>query len=141
MVVTNQSGIGRGYFDENTYAKLTQWMCDRFAEQGTTISRVYHCPYHPVDGIGEYRCDHPWRKPKPGMLLQAIADLRLDPSLCAIVGDEMSDMEAGVAAGIGVRVLLGVRDSAKGGLTHKTAADLGEVLTLLRFHFLSAAGR
>jgi D-glycero-D-manno-heptose 1,7-bisphosphate phosphatase len=107
VVVTNQSGIGRGYFDENAYTELTRWMCDRFAEQGTIISRVYHCPYHPLEGIGEYRCNHPWRKPNPGMLLQAIVDLRLDPSLCAIVGDKSSDMEAGAAAGIGVRVLLG----------------------------------
>lgn len=139
VVVTNQSGIGRGYFDEKAYAKLTHWMCDRFAEQGTTISRVYHCPYHPVDGIGEYRCDHAWRKPKPGMLLQALADLRLDPALCAIVGDQMSDIEAGATAGIGVRVLLGVRHSAKGKFTHKVAADLREVLALLRFYFSSPA--
>jgi D-glycero-D-manno-heptose 1,7-bisphosphate phosphatase len=139
VVATNQSGIGRGYFDENAYEKLTRWMCDRFAEQGATISRVYHCPYHPLDGIGEYRCDHPWRKPKPGMLLQAIADLQLDPSQCALVGDKMSDMEAGAAAGIAVRVLVGAMDSQKRELTHKVAADLGEVLAFLRFHFLSAA--
>ena len=141
VVATNQSGIGRGYFDEAAYTKLTRWMCDRFAEQGTSISRVYHCPYHPLDGIVEYRCDHPWRKPKPGMLLQAIADLQLDASQCALVGDKMSDMEAGAAAGIGMRVLLGARDSAKGELAHKVAADLGEVLTFLRFHFLSAVER
>ena len=58
VVVTNQSGIGRGYFDENTYAGLTRWMCDRFEAERTAITRVYHCPYHPVDGINEYRCDH-----------------------------------------------------------------------------------
>jgi HAD superfamily hydrolase (TIGR01662 family) len=54
VVVTNQSGIGRGYFDENAFANLTRWMCDRFAAERTAIVRVYHCPYHPVDGIGEY---------------------------------------------------------------------------------------
>ena len=62
VVVTNQSGIGRGYFDERAYADLTRWMCDRFEAEGTAIARVYHCPYHPQDGIGEYRCDHPWRE-------------------------------------------------------------------------------
>jgi D-glycero-D-manno-heptose 1,7-bisphosphate phosphatase len=46
-------------------------MCERFEAERTAITRVYHCPYHPLDGIGEYRRDHPWRKPKPGMLLQA----------------------------------------------------------------------
>jgi len=90
VVVTNQSGIGRGYFDENAYADLTRWMCNRFEAEHTAITRVYHCPYHPVDGIDEYRCDRPWRKPKPGMLLQAISDLALDPARCAILGDRMS---------------------------------------------------
>jgi D-glycero-D-manno-heptose 1,7-bisphosphate phosphatase len=71
VVIPNQSGIGRGYFDENAYVDLTRWMCERFEAERTAITRVYHCPYHPLDGIGEYRRDHPWRKPKPGMLLQA----------------------------------------------------------------------
>ena len=44
VVITNQSGIGRGYFDENTYADLTRWMCDRFEAERTAITRVYHCP-------------------------------------------------------------------------------------------------
>ena len=92
IVVTNQSGIGRGYFDERTYADLTQWMCGRFADEGAAIARVYHCPYHPVDGIGEFRRDHPWRKPNPGMILQAASDLALDLARSAIVGDKMSDM-------------------------------------------------
>ena len=70
VVVSNQSGIGRGYFDEKAHADLTRWMCDRFEAEGAAIARVYHCPYHPR-GIGEYRRDHPWRKPKPGMILQA----------------------------------------------------------------------
>jgi hypothetical protein len=48
VVVTNQSGIGRGYFDENAYAALMQWMCDRFEAEGTAITRTYHCPYHPL---------------------------------------------------------------------------------------------
>ena len=48
VVVTNQSGIGRGYFDESAYADLTRWMCDRFAAERAAIARVYHCPYHPM---------------------------------------------------------------------------------------------
>jgi D-glycero-D-manno-heptose 1,7-bisphosphate phosphatase len=61
VVVTNQSGIGRGPFGENAYADLTRWMCGRFAAEGAAIARVY-CPYHPRHGVGAYRCDHPWRK-------------------------------------------------------------------------------
>jgi D-glycero-D-manno-heptose 1,7-bisphosphate phosphatase len=141
VVVTNQSGIGRGYFDERAYAELTRWMCGRFAAENVAIARVYHCPYHPVHGIGEYRRDHPWRKPNPGMILQAIADLALDPARCVIVGDQMIDIEAGAAAGLGLRILLAVRSSkrAEGALDHEVVADLGETLELLRSRFASTA--
>src|SRR6266545_2625213 len=116
VVVTNQSGIGRGYFDQNAYSELTRWMCDRFEAQGTAIARVYHCPHHPVDGVGEYRCDHPWRKPKP------------------VLGDKISDMEAGAAAGIGLCILIGTRPGP-GEPAHEVAADLAEALALLRSRF------
>jgi D-glycero-D-manno-heptose 1,7-bisphosphate phosphatase len=116
LSLTNQFGIGRGYFDENAHVDLTRRMCDRFEAERTAITRVYHCPYNPLDAIGEYRCDHPWRKPKPGMLLQAASDLELDPARCAILGDKMSDMEAGAAARVGLRVLIGPRDAKMGGL-------------------------
>ena len=92
------------------------------------IARVYHCPYHPLHGIGEYRRDHPWRKPKPGMILQAISDLALDPAQCPILGDKISDMEAGVAAGLGLRILLDARaDRGRNHvLGHEVVANLGE---------------
>jgi D-glycero-D-manno-heptose 1,7-bisphosphate phosphatase len=135
VVVSNQSGIGRGYFDQKAYAELTRWMCDRFAAEGASIARVYHCPYHPLDGIGGYRCDHPWRKPNPGMLLQAASDLGLDPPRCAIIGDKMSDMEAGAAAGIGLRILLGPREDKEAEPAHVVVADLGEALALVRARF------
>ena len=134
VVVSNQSGIGRGYFDEKAHADLTRWMCDRFEAEGAAIARVYHCPYHPLHGIGEYRRDHPWRKPKPGMILLAISDLALDPAQCPIVGDKMSDIEAGAAAGLGLRILLDARaDRGRNHvLGHEVVADLGEAL---RFAF------
>jgi D-glycero-D-manno-heptose 1,7-bisphosphate phosphatase len=140
VVVTNQSGIGRGYFDENAYAELTRWMCDRFAAEQAAITRVYHCPYHPLHGIGEYRCDHPWRKPNPGMILQATLDLGLYPIHCAILGDEMSDIEAGAAAGIGLRILVGPRHArvGEGMPSYEVVGDLGEALELLRSCFASA---
>lgn len=139
VVTTNQSGIGRGYFDQSTYAALTRWMCDRFEAEGTAISRVYHCPHHPVEGVGEYRRDHPWRKPNPGMLLQAVSDLGLDPVHCAIVGDKMSDMEAGAVAGIGLRILIGSRELKKREPACEVVADLRQALALLRSRFAPAA--
>jgi D-glycero-D-manno-heptose 1,7-bisphosphate phosphatase len=141
VVVTNQSGIGRGYFDENAYADLTRWMCARFAAENAAIERVYHCPFHPVHGLGEYRCDHPWRKPNPGMILQAASDLGLDLARSVLVGDQMSDVEAGAAAGVGLRILLGLR-TARGDAVppHAIVADLDEALTLLRARFAPVAG-
>ena len=115
IVVSNQSGIGRGYFDEKAHADLTRWMCNRFEAERAAIARVYHCPYHPLHGIGEYRREHPWRKPNPGMILQAIFDFRLDPARCALVGDNMSDVEAGAAAGLGLRILVASRPCQNGG--------------------------
>jgi D-glycero-D-manno-heptose 1,7-bisphosphate phosphatase len=138
VVITNQSGIGRGHFDEKAYANLTRWMCDRFEAEGTAISRVYHCPHHPLHGIGEYRCDHFWRKPKPGMLLQAASELGLDLARSVMLGDKISDMEAGAAAGIGLRILIGARDPKTAAPHYEVAADLGQALALLRCRFAPA---
>jgi D-glycero-D-manno-heptose 1,7-bisphosphate phosphatase len=140
VVVSNQSGIGRGYFDEKTYQELTRWMCMRFEAERAPIARVYHCPYHPVHGIGAYRCDHPWRKPNPGMILQAVSDLGLDPAGCVILGDKPSDIEAGAAAGIGLRILLARHpdETRAGAPPHETVADLDEALALLRSRFAPA---
>ncbi|MDX9741454.1 MAG: D-glycero-beta-D-manno-heptose 1,7-bisphosphate 7-phosphatase [Gammaproteobacteria bacterium] len=105
VVVTNQSGIGRGYYSEADFQALTAWMQDRFAGEGATIAAVYHCPYHPAAGVGEYRKDSFDRKPKPGMLLRAAEDLGLDLSASLMVGDRISDMQAASAAGVGCRIL------------------------------------
>jgi D-glycero-D-manno-heptose 1,7-bisphosphate phosphatase len=137
VVVTNQSGIGRGYFDEGAYAELTRWMCERFAAERAAIARVYHCPYHPQHGLGAYHRDHPWRKPNPGMILQAASDFGLDLAGSAIIGDTRSDIEAGAAAGIGLRILVVSRQSqdGDGGPSHQVVADLAQALALLRSRF------
>jgi len=140
VVITNQSGIGRSYFDECAYEDLTRWMCERFEAEHTAIARVYHCPYHPLHGIGEYRRDHPWRKPNPGMILQAVSDLDLDPVQSAILGDKMSDIEAGAAAGIALRILVASHDAkeSEGAPSHEVVANLSEALVLLRSRFALA---
>jgi len=135
VVVSNQSGIGRGYFDESTYTELTRWMCGRFDAENAPLARVYHCPYHPVHGLGKYRVDHPWRKPRPGMILQAACDLDLDLGRSAIVGDSVSDIEAAAAAGIALRIRLGSPQAGGGGASHEVAANLADALVLLRSRF------
>lgn len=106
VVVTNQAGIARGYYTEAAFLELTAWMVDRFIEQGVEIARVYYCPYHPVHGLGPYKYDSPDRKPRPGMILRAADDFALDLTASVLVGDKMSDIEAGRAAGVGTMILL-----------------------------------
>jgi D-glycero-D-manno-heptose 1,7-bisphosphate phosphatase len=100
VVITNQAGIARGYYSEADYQRLTDWMLGEFRARGITIDRVYHCPYHPTEGIGAYRRDSFHRKPNPGMILDARDALGLDLSRSVLVGDKDSDIEAGRAAGV-----------------------------------------
>jgi D-glycero-D-manno-heptose 1,7-bisphosphate phosphatase len=112
VIATNQSGIGRGLFSETDYAALMDWMRGEFARSGVTIAGTYHCPDHPTEGIGGYRRDNPWRKPAPGMILQAAADLSLDLAQSWSVGDRARDDAAARAAGIGTLVRYDARAPA-----------------------------
>ena len=105
FVVTNQSGIGRGYYSEEEFQTLTAWMLRRFEEEGVRITGVYHCPHSP-----ESNCD--CRKPAPGMFMNAFRDYDIDPAQSWMVGDKPGDMEAAAAAGIPNRVLIGGADCA-----------------------------
>jgi D-glycero-D-manno-heptose 1,7-bisphosphate phosphatase len=107
VVVTNQAGIGRGYYSEEDFHALTAWMKARFTEHGAHIDAVYFCPFHPEHGIGEYRRESDYRKPAPGMLMQAGHDLDIDFQKSLFVGDKLSDMVAGRAAGVGNLLHLG----------------------------------
>jgi D-glycero-D-manno-heptose 1,7-bisphosphate phosphatase len=106
VIITNQAGIGRGYYSEEDYYRLTSWMLNEFRMHDIQIDGVYHCPHHPVHGIGRYRrvCD--CRKPAPGMILRAAEELSLDLRRSILVGDKASDIEAGRAAGVGCCILL-----------------------------------
>lgn len=99
-VVTNQAGIGRGLYTEAQFQELMRRMRGALGEQGAVLDAVYHSPFHPEHGLGEYRRDTPCRKPAPGMLLQAAAEHGLDVGRSVMVGDRCSDMAAGAAAGV-----------------------------------------
>ena len=109
-VVTNQAGIGRGYYSEKDFEYLTAWMCERFESEGVLISKVYHSPYHPTAGIGKYKKDHISRKPKPGMILEAINDLNIDAKNSIMIGDKATDIQAAIAADLGVKIYFGEAD-------------------------------
>jgi D-glycero-D-manno-heptose 1,7-bisphosphate phosphatase len=105
IVITNQAGIARGYYTEEQYHELSDWMCQQFSEASAPISKVYFSPYHPVAGLGKYLKDDFSRKPKPGMIIQAQKDLSLDLSCSILIGDKVSDIKAGTSAGVGANLL------------------------------------
>lgn len=101
VVVTNQSGVARGYYGEAEVEALHGWMTAEMAAQGARIDRFYHCPFHAEAVVEAYRVDdHPDRKPNPGMLRRAIAELGLDPGRSFMIGDQISDVVAGARAGV-----------------------------------------
>ena len=112
IIVTNQAGIGRGLYKEEAFWKLTSWMEEQFINQNAPIEKVYHCPFHPEYGIGEYRQNSIDRKPNPGMILRARDELGIDLANSVMIGDKESDMLAAAAAGIGKKVLLAKNDGA-----------------------------
>ncbi len=101
IVVTNQAGIGRGYYTEDDFHSLMAWMQAKFRREKAPITGYYHCPYHPEHGIGPYKRDSFDRKPNPGMLLKAQLAHGIDMLSSIMIGDRESDIRAGNAAGIG----------------------------------------
>lgn len=99
VVVTNQSGIGRGYYGEVEFHQVTDWMLQQFKDQNIDILDVFFCPHGPEDGC---EC----RKPKPGMLLQAKEKHDIEMSLSWMIGDKEADVKAANAAGIENTILV-----------------------------------
>jgi D,D-heptose 1,7-bisphosphate phosphatase len=104
FVVTNQSGIARGFYDEDAVARLHDWIADQLREAGGTLDDLRICPHHPQAPLPAYRrfCD--CRKPAPGMILDLLRAWQVDPRRAVLLGDQDTDMMAASAAGIsGVR--------------------------------------
>lgn len=102
VVVTNQGGVARGVYTETDVDAVHQRIAaivDEIADRSGLIDRFYYCPYHPEAKLEEYRREHPWRKPNPGMLLQAARDMRIDLGRSWMIGDQLRDIDAGRAAG------------------------------------------
>ena len=100
IVVTNQSGIARGYYTEEQLENLNKFMVDKLKEHGIEIKKCYYCPHHAEKGIGKYKVACNCRKPNPEMVLWGIKDFDIDVNQSYIVGDKISDAEAGLRAGL-----------------------------------------
>src|SRR5438105_9598454 len=96
---TNQSGIARGYFTETTLGRMHEHLLSQLARLQVRIDGIYYCPHHPDGVIAELAICCDCRKPQPGMLLRAAADLDIDLQRSWFVGDILDDVEAGNRAG------------------------------------------
>ena len=91
IIITNQSGIARGYYTEDDFLRLNNWMLKDLGEKGVRIGKVYYCPHHPKGKIEKYRVDCDCRKPKLGLYQKAIEDFDIDLSVSWTIGDKIRD--------------------------------------------------
>ncbi len=139
IVVTNQSGVARGYFSLEAVEALHRHLADSLAEAGAHVDGFYVCPHHPTEGRGKYRCNCSCRKGAPGMLLKAAEEHRIDLGRSFMIGDKEADIEAGERAGCAsLLVLTGYGKATAETISVERArrfADLAEAVEwLLKFN-------
>ncbi|EFL89545.1 HAD-IIIA family hydrolase [Ahrensia sp. R2A130] len=121
VLVTNQSGIGRGYFDWDAFVEVQNELLRQLALHGAHLDFIMACGYY-GKGVAPFDVDnHPWRKPAPGMLLRASETLSIDLVSSHIIGDRMSDLSAGRAAGLKSGTI--VRTGHGAAITNALTAD------------------
>ena len=100
IIVTNQSGMARGFYDEAQFEALMAWMQSDLGAMGAHMDAWYHCPHHPTEGVGDLCVACQCRKPNPGMLEQALSAWEIDKARALLIGDNPSDVEAARRVGI-----------------------------------------
>lgn len=131
-IVTNQSGVARGYYSVDDFNQLTTWMLAELAKESIHIDAVLASFEHAEGSVPELRRGSYWRKPNPGMMLEAALRLNLDLEQSIMIGNEQKDAEAARAAVVGKIFLLAEEENmtANAGITHKSFADILKVLGL-----------
>jgi len=122
IVITNQSGIARDFYNEEDFLTLTKWMNERFSQEGTHISEVYFCPHLPAIS-GRCQC----RKPNPGMILEAADKYNIDIKNSVLIGDKERDIEAGLNAGIEENYLFDLNGSVKSSKAKRIIHKFSEI--------------
>jgi len=116
VVVSNQSGVARGYFPEELVRLVNRKMVELLSQEGAELDGIYYCPHHARAEVEAYRRDCHCRKPKPGLLLQAAADLNLDLRRSFVIGDRTEDLEA--ARAVGAKAVLVLTGYGRGELEY-----------------------
>lgn len=125
IVVTNQSGIGRGYYTQQDFDTLTQWKLKRLEDTGIYIDKIYHCPHAP-----EAACS--CRKPAPGMLTAAQEEFQIDMQASWMIGDKKSDIDAGKNAGVGKTVFVSRNGCHEDNGADYCVTDIRQIEELIR---------
>lgn len=99
IIISNQSGVARGFFDEAQVTQVNHRLQTLLAHHGAPLAGFFHCPHHPLGVVQEYICNCSCRKPQPGMILKAAKELSIDLPRSFMVGDCQSDLLSGVRAG------------------------------------------
>ena len=99
IVLTNQSGVARGYFPEAQVGVVNKRLDLLLAQEGAKVDAYYYCPHHPTEGIAPYRMECDCRKPKTGMIEKAVKDMNIDFKASYMVGDKLSDLQMADDAG------------------------------------------
>lgn len=132
VIVTNQSGIARGYYTLDDYQKLTKKMTCSIEAAGACVLGVYFCPHLPQGRVAPYSIECDCRKPAPGMILRAASEHGIDLGNSIMLGDKMSDMDAATAAGIRCRYLINSNDQYTTDLESEKKYD-GVFISLAEF--------
>lgn len=99
IIITNQAGIARGYFNENDFSAVITRICQLLDHEGIRLTDVYYCPHHPEGRVEPYNIECNCRKPLPGLIWQAATEHNIDLDRSWMIGDILNDVEAGNRAG------------------------------------------
>ena len=128
VIVTNQSGIARGFYTENDFMLLTKMMEEDLKNSGINLLDIFYCPHHQDGRIKKYKIKCNCRKPKPGLFFQAIEKYNIELLESVMFGDQESDMKASHAAGVQDRFIIGDQPTSKSTLASGSFVNLKEAV-------------
>ncbi len=134
IVVTNQSGIGRGYYTEKEFQRLNKWMLNKFMDNNITIDDVFYCPHHPTHAKGSYKTFCKCRKPNIGMISESSLKYGINLEQSVIIGDKESDIKLGINSNIGFKVLVAPDNKLAFG-QDLTLNSLADFLSIFKYDF------